>query len=71
MLRRLFWFVLGVVAGVYGVTAVKKKAAELGEKLTLANAVELLVATAKQIGESIVAAWNRRQGGDTDMTSAP
>lgn len=71
MFRRMFWFVLGAVAGVYGVTAARKKAADLGEKLTLANALELLVASAKQLVESIVAAWNRRQGGDTDMTSAP
>jgi len=71
MFRRLFWFVLGAVAGAYGVTAVRRRAAELGEKLTMANAVDLVVATVQQVIASVTSAWNRRQGADTDVTSAP
>lgn len=34
MMKRLFWFLAGVVAGVYAVTFGKKKATEVAESLT-------------------------------------
>lgn len=34
MMKRLFWFLLGVVAGAYAMTWGKKKATEVAESLT-------------------------------------
>lgn len=34
MMKRLFWFLLGAIAGAYAVTMGKKKAAEVAESLT-------------------------------------
>lgn len=34
MMKRLFWFLLGAVAGAYGVMWGKKKATEVAESLT-------------------------------------
>jgi hypothetical protein len=34
MMKRLFWFLLGTIAGAYAVTMGKKKAAEVAESLT-------------------------------------
>ena len=37
MLRRLFWFVSGAVAGIAGVAWVKRRATEMREAITLAS----------------------------------
>ena len=34
MMKRLFWFLLGTIAGAYAVTMGKKKATEVAESLT-------------------------------------
>lgn len=65
MFRRMFWFLLGVVAGVYATFAVKKKAADLGEKLTLANVADVLASLVRQSIDALLDWWNRRGTNDT------
>lgn len=47
MFRRIFWFVLGVIAGIYGTSWAKKKAIELGERLTLASVIQAVTDVSK------------------------
>jgi len=43
MMRRLFWFVMGAIAGVTGVSYARRKAGEIAEKLTPAAVFDALV----------------------------
>lgn len=71
MFRRMFWFLLGVAAGAWGVVAAKKKAAELGEKLTLANAADVVASLVRQLVDAALAAWNRRGANDASAPPGP
>ena len=42
-MRRLFWFVMGAIAGVTGVSYARRKAGEIAEKLTPAAVFDALV----------------------------
>ena len=43
MMRRLFWFVTGAIAGVTGMSYARRKAGEIAEKLTPAAVFDALV----------------------------
>ena len=43
MMRRLFWFVMGAIAGVTGVSYARRKAREIAEKLTPTAVFDALV----------------------------
>ncbi len=43
MMRRLFWFLLGAIAGVVGVSWAKRKVVDFSEQVTLASVVSALV----------------------------
>lgn len=43
MMRRAFWFVLGAIAGVSGVSYARRKAGEIAERLTPAAVFDALV----------------------------
>ena len=43
MLRRLFWFVLGVVAGIYGTLWVRNAASEISQRLSPSAILEQVV----------------------------
>lgn len=53
MIRRLFWFTLGVFTGAYGIVQARKKAGEIAEHLTpsaVLNAVlDLLTALTRRV----------------------
>lgn len=52
MFRRLFWFVAGAVAGITGVSWVKRRAGEMRDALTLRS----VLGTVKDL---MVATWQR------------
>ncbi len=49
MMRRFFWFMLGVVAGITGMKWMRRKAGEIAEHLTPAAVFETLVDLVKLI----------------------
>ena len=53
MMRRLFWFLLGVVAGITGMKWMRRKAGEIAEKLTPAAVFETLVDLVKLVVRKI------------------
>jgi hypothetical protein len=57
MMRRAFWFLLGAAVALFTASWFKKKAADLGEKLTPENlarsVVEHGVAVGRRVGEFI------------------
>lgn len=59
MIRRLFWFTLGVFTGAYGIVQARKKAGEIAEHLTPAailNAVlDLLTSLTRRVIDLITA----------------
>jgi hypothetical protein len=67
MFRRLFWFGLGVFAGVYGTAWLKTKAAELGERLTLASAIQVVTDVSKFLIDKLLELWKK----DADVAATP
>lgn len=58
MMKRLFWFTLGVVAGAYGVLEGKKKASEVAENLTPQAIARHLFDAVKSLARRAVARFN-------------
>lgn len=52
-MRRFFWFLLGVVAGITGMKWMRRKAGEIAEKLTPTAVFETLVDLVKLIVRKI------------------
>lgn len=67
MFRRVFWFGLGVFAGVYGTAWVKRKATELGERITLASVIQAVTDVAKFLIDKLLEIWNK----DADVAVKP
>jgi hypothetical protein len=67
MFRRLFWFGLGVFAGVYGTAWLKRKAAEIGERLTLASAIQVVTDVSKFLIDKLLELWKK----DADAAMTP
>jgi hypothetical protein len=61
MMRRLFWFVLGAATALFAASWFKKKAADLGERMTPENlarsVVEHAVSVGRRVGEVSSEAW--------------
>jgi hypothetical protein len=53
MMRRFFWFMLGVVAGITGMKWMRRKAGEIAEKLTPTAVFETLVDLVKLVVRKI------------------
>lgn len=53
MMRRLFWFMLGVIAGIIGMKWMRRKAGEIAEKLTPTAVFETLVDLVKLVVRKI------------------
>ncbi len=53
MMRRFFWFTLGVVAGITGMKWMRRKAGEIAEKLTPTAVFETLVDLVKLVVRKI------------------
>jgi len=54
MMRRLFWFLLGAIAGVGGVSWAKRKVVDFSEQVTLASVVSALVRGAQTAVASLI-----------------
>ena len=54
MMRRLFWFVLGVVSGAYAVLWVRRKATVIGEKLTLSAILHAVLDAVKFLLDKLI-----------------
>jgi hypothetical protein len=54
MMRRLFWFLLGAIAGVVGVSWAKRKVVDFSEQVTLASVVSTLVRGAQTAVASLI-----------------
>lgn len=54
MMRRLFWFALGVVSGAYGVLWVRQKATAIGEKLTLSAILHAVLDAVKFLLDKLI-----------------
>jgi hypothetical protein len=67
MFRRLFWFGLGILAGVYGTAWMKRKAAEIGERLTLASALQVVTDVSKFLIDKLLELWKK----DADVAMKP
>jgi hypothetical protein len=67
MFRRLFWFGLGILAGVYGTAWMKRKAAEIGERLTLASAIQVVTDVSKFLIDKLLELWKK----DADVAVKP
>lgn len=67
MFRRLFWFGLGILAGVYGTAWLKRKAAEIGERLTLASALQVVTDVSKFLIDKLLELWKK----DADVAMKP
>ena len=52
-MRRFFWFMLGVVAGITGMKWMRRKAGEIAEKLTPTAVFETLVDLVKLVVRKI------------------
>ena len=61
MMKRLFWFVLGVVAGIFGLRYVKEKARDAADQLTPAQfASDILDGAVKLVNQGIEIVRNLR-----------
>jgi hypothetical protein len=67
MVRRMFWFVLGVLAGIYGTAWLKRKATELGERLTLASVIQIVTDASKFLIDKLLELWQK----DADVATKP
>jgi hypothetical protein len=54
MMRRVFWFLLGAIAGVVGVSWAKRKVVDFSEQVTLASVVSALVRGAQTAVASLI-----------------
>ena len=55
-MRRLFWFFLGVVAGIYGTLWVRDTASDLSQRLTPSAILEQVVEVLRSVFERVKAA---------------
>lgn len=61
MMKRLFWFVLGVVAGIFGLRYAKNKARDAAEQLTVAQvASDIFDGAVKLVNQGIEIVRNLR-----------
>jgi hypothetical protein len=67
MFRRMFWFGLGVLAGVYGTAWMKRKAIEIGERVTLASVIQAVTDVAKFLIDKLLELWKK----DADVAMKP
>lgn len=49
MMKRLFWFVVGVCAGVYGARQVRRASDGIAERLTMESLVNAVLSTVRRV----------------------
>lgn len=67
MFRRMFWFALGVIAGIYGTAWLKRKASEFGERLTLASVIQAVTDVSKFLIDKLLELWKK----ESNVASSP
>lgn len=71
MMRRLFWFALGVMTGAYGVLWVRQKATAIGEKLTLSAILHALLDAVKFLLDKLIDLLKKDATAHVDSPSSP
>ncbi len=72
MMRRLFWFVLGAIAGASGVLWARRKAIAAAEKMTPSAILSVLIETAKSLVTKLVALYSKTNTSEsTPVPPAP
>lgn len=70
-MRRLFWFLLGVVAGIYGTLWVRNTASDLSQRLSPSAILEQVVEVVRAMVERVRAAVTGDSGpGGADTPSS-
>lgn len=69
MFRRLFWFVLGALAGIYGTQWIKRKALEIGDRVTLASVLQAAVDGLKYLIDKLTELWKKESTDSVDDAS--
>lgn len=64
VMRRLFWFVLGVICGVTGVFWVRRKAIAAAEKMTPSAILSVLIDSAKSLVTRLIALYGKSSAVD-------
>lgn len=68
MIRRLFWFCVGVVAGVYGTLQVRRAADGIAERLSLESVLRTAVSAIQFIVRTLTDAVRGRRREDARQT---
>jgi hypothetical protein len=69
MMKRLFWFSLGVVAGATGLLWARRKAIAAAEKITPSAILSVLIDSAKTLVARLIALYGK--SGDTSSATIP
>jgi hypothetical protein len=69
MMKRLFWFCLGVVAGATGLMWARRKAIAAAEKITPSAILSVLIDSAKTLATRLIALYGK--SGDTSSATIP
>jgi hypothetical protein len=69
MMKRLFWFCLGVVAGATGLMWARRKAIAAAEKITPSAILSVLIDSAKTLVTRLIALYGK--SGDTSSAPVP
>jgi|688.fasta_scaffold28227_3 hypothetical protein len=69
MMKRLFWFCLGVVSGAAGLMWLRRKAIAAAEKITPSAILSVLIDSAKSLVTRLVALYGK--SGDTSSATVP
>ncbi|MEY3806448.1 MAG: hypothetical protein RIR69_1260 [Actinomycetota bacterium] len=73
MIRRLFWFALGVISGIYATLWSRRKVTEIGERLTVTSILNALLDAVKFLFDKLIELLKKdaNQGLVNQSTSAP
>jgi hypothetical protein len=69
MMKRFFWFCLGVVAGATGLMWARRKAITAAEKITPSAILSVLIDSAKTLVTRLIALYGK--SGDTSSATIP
>lgn len=69
MMKRLFWFCLGVVTGATGLMWARRKAIAAAEKITPSAILSVLIDSAKTLVTRLIALYGK--SGDTSSATVP
>ncbi len=69
MMKRLFWFCLGVLAGATGLMWARRKAIAAAEKITPSAILSVLIDSAKTLVARLIALYGK--SGDTSTVAVP